>query len=85
VPNRRGTSGEVAGVGPASHPFSHGLTPAGLTYFLTLPGGPAVDNSPLRDGFLNPAPARQRAGEALRSAFVDGLSPKGAAQRFSLS
>jgi hypothetical protein len=44
-----------------------------------------VDNSPLRDSFLNPATARQRQDEALRSVFVDGLAQQEAAQRFHLS
>jgi transposase len=44
-----------------------------------------MDDSLLSRFFLEPSSARQRQYEALRAVFVEGLSQKEAAERFSYS
>lgn len=44
-----------------------------------------MDDTPLRDFFLQPSCPRQRQYEALRAVFVDGISQKVAADRFGYS
>jgi hypothetical protein len=44
-----------------------------------------MDDSALRDYFLQPSCPSQRQYEALRAVFVEGLSQKEAAQRFAYS
>jgi hypothetical protein len=44
-----------------------------------------MDDSALRDYFLEPSCPGQRQYEALRAVFVEGISQKDAAQRFGYS